>query len=240
MNPQSYTTRRSTADDGALTLHNKVLDSHRGSGYKPAMAAPRPIRSAVAAPTPLHQRALDDLEFIRETMAVAASFTAVPGWGGVAVGVTALVAAAVASRLASVEAWLATWVVEAALALAVGGWAMSRKAHRVGVPLLSGPGRKFALGLAPPLMAGALLTVVFYRAGLVSFLPGLWLLLYGTGFLTGGAFSVKPVPVMGVCFMLLGAAALFCPAAWGNWFMVAGFGGLHVVFGSMIARRYGG
>jgi hypothetical protein len=106
--------------------------------------------------------------------------------------------------------------------------------------LLSGPGRKFALSLSPPLVAGALLTAVLYRAQVVELIPGMWLLLYGVGIVTGGAFSVKIVPVMGLGFMLVGAAALFCPAAWGNSLMAAGFGGLHLIFGIIIARRHGG
>ena len=114
-------------------------------------------------------------------------------------------------------------MVEALLALIVGGWAIDRKARRAEEPLLSGPGRKFALSYSPPILVGILLTIVLYRAGLHTTLPGVWLLLYGTAVVTGGAFSVKIVPVMGVCFMLLGATALFAPAAWGNYFMAAGF-----------------
>jgi len=191
-------------------------------------------------PSALHTRAMDNLRFIRETMESAASFTAVPGRGGVLMGITALLAALVASRQSTVEAWLTTWVVEAVVALLIGGWAMDRKARVVKISLLSAPARKFVLSLCPPLLAGALLTVMLYRAGLVSVLPGMWLLLYGTGVITGGAFSVKIVPVMGLCFMLVGTVALFCPAPWGNWFMAAGFGGLQIVFGMIIARRYGG
>jgi hypothetical protein len=204
------------------------------------MSSLRPLRSVPPEPPALHTRAMDNLRFIRETMERAASFTAVSGWGEVVVGGTALGAALVAARQASVEAWLATWLGTAAISLAISGWASNRKARAAKLPLLSGPGRKFALSLAPPLAVGALLTLVFYRAGLAGALPGMWLLLYGTGVVTGGAFSVRIVPVMGLCFMLLGAAALFCPAAWGNWFMAAGFGGLHLIFGLIIAWRYGG
>ena len=155
-------------------------------------------------------------------------------------GVTALGAALVAAQQATGNLWLATWLVEALLALVIGGWAMDRKARRAQTPLLSGPGRKFALSYAPPVLVGVLLTIVLLRAGTMNALPGTWLLLYGTGVVTGGAFSVKIVPVMGLCFMLLGSVALFAPAAWGNYLMAAGFGGLHITFGIIIARRHGG
>ncbi len=191
-------------------------------------------------PPALHDRAMDNLKFIRETMERASSFTAVPGWGGVLMGATALAASVVAAWQPTLNLWLATWVVEALLALVIGGWAMDRKARRVETPVLSGPGRKFALSYAPPILAGMLMTIMLLRVGAVSALPGTWLLLYGTGVVTGGAFSVRIVPVMGLCFMLLGAVALFAPAAWGNYLMAAGFGGLHIIFGIIIARRHGG
>jgi hypothetical protein len=117
---------------------------------------------------------------------------------------------------------------------------MVRKARSVQVPLFSRPGRKFALGLSPPMLAAALLTFALHSAGLTGLLPGVWLLMYGAGVVAAGAFSVKVVPAMGFCFIGLGAAALFLPAGWGNWLLAAGFGGLHTVFGIVIARRYGG
>jgi hypothetical protein len=204
------------------------------------MAPGNPLRSRPADPIALDARARDNLRFIRETMERAASFTAVPGWGGVALGITALGAAAVASRQESSEAWLITWVAEAALAVAIAGWTTLSKARSAGVSLFTGPGRRFALSFVPPLLVGALLTVVLFRAGLTAAIPGMWLLLYGTGVVTGGAFSIRIVPLMGLCFMVLGAVALFCPASWGNGFLAAGFGGLHIIFGAVIARRYGG
>jgi hypothetical protein len=179
----------------------------------------------------LHDRAMDNLRFIRETMERAASFTAVSGWGQVVVGTVAMFASLAALAVTSLAAWLGVWLGAAAVSLAVSLWALRRK---------SAPARKCALGLAPPLISAALLTVVLLRAGAAELLPGVWLLLYGAGVVTGGASSVRVVPVMGVCFMALGAVALFCPLAWGNYFMAAGFGGLHIIFGIVIARRYGG
>lgn len=205
-----------------------------------AMGTIHPLHPRRDEPTELHDRAMDNLRFIRETMERAASFTAVSGWGAVVIGAMALAAAWVASGQPSAERWVAVWLAAALLAVTTGGWATAWKARQARMPLLSGPGRKFALSLVPALVAGAVLTGVLYRAEMIFALPGVWLLLYGTGIVTAGTFSAPVVPVMGMCFMALGAGALFAPAAWGDAFMAAGFGGLHVVFGALIARRYGG
>lgn len=191
-------------------------------------------------PPALHTRAMDNLQFIRETMERATAFTAISGWGLVAIGLTALAAGFVAGQQKSFKNWLTIWLAEAVVALLIAGWSMDRKARATKTPLLSGPGRKVVFSLSPPLLAGAILSLVLYRAGSTNAIPGLWLLLYGTGVVTGGMFSVSVVPMMGLVFMALGAATLFAPAVFANWFMAAGFGGLHIVFGVIIARRYGG
>jgi hypothetical protein len=184
--------------------------------------------------------AADDLRFIRDTMERSAAFTAVSGWGYIMMGVTALGAASLAVHQFSGAAWLRVWLAEGLLAMAIGLLSCTWKANRRGLPLFSGPARKVGLSLSPPLVAGAFLTFVLFRAGLDSALPATWLLLYGAGIITGGAFSVAIVPIMGICFMVLGGLAVLAPAAWANWFMAAGFGGLHIVFGFLIARRHGG
>jgi hypothetical protein len=191
-------------------------------------------------PPALHTRAMDNLQYIRETMERATAFTAISGWGLVAIGLTALAAGLVAGQQKSFRNWLTIWCAEAVVALLIAGWSMDRKARATKTPLLSGPGRKVAFSLSPPLLAGAILSFVLYRSGSTNAIPGLWLLLYGTGVITGGMFSVSVVPMMGLGFMALGAATLFAPAAFANSFMTAGFGGLHIIFGVIIARRYGG
>jgi hypothetical protein len=182
----------------------------------------------------------DDLRFIRDTMERSAAFTAVSGWGQVILGITAFCAAWLAARQLSQFAWLRVWLAEGLLAAAIGLLSCTWKANRRGLPLFSGPARRVALGLAPPLVAGAFLTFLLFRAGLESALPATWLLLYGAGLMTGGSFSVAIVPVTGLSFMVLGGIAVLAPAAWGNWFLAAGFGGLHIAFGFLIARRHGG
>ena len=204
------------------------------------MATPGPLRSPKLEPIPIDARAADHLRYIRETMESAGEFTAVPGWGGVAMGFTALAAAFAASRQTTPRAWFTVWLIEAFVAVAIAAPAAATKAHRANSALFSGPGRKFVLSFAPAIVVGGLLTFALYQGGFLAVLPGVWLLLYGTAIVTGGAFSVRVVPVMGLCLMLLGAAALFAPASWGNAWMAAGFGIVQIGFGWWIARHYGG
>jgi hypothetical protein len=192
-----------------------------------------------AAPIELHAHATSNLRFIRETMERASTFTAVPGWGGALMGLAAL-GACILCQVVAAPLWLPIWLGCGVLSVLIGTLAIVEKCRRRGTALDSPGARRFALGFAPPLVAGAVLTFAFVRFGLERFIPGLLLLLYGTGVVTGGTFSVRVVPLMGICFQILGAIALFAPAAYGNLLMGAGFGLVHIVFGVIIARRHGG
>jgi hypothetical protein len=185
---------------------------------------------------------LEQIKYIRQTMESAGSFTAVPGLGQIVVGISALAGTYFAQQASAAvdEKWIAIWLTESVVALAVAAYAVARKARIANQSLWSGPARKFALSFAPPLFVGALLTFLLYRAEMLALVPAMWLLLYGTAVITGGAFSVGIVPVMGVCFVTLGTLAVFTPASWANWYMALGFGGLHMVFGGIIARKHGG
>jgi hypothetical protein len=204
------------------------------------MATIRPQPEMPPEPARLESRAASDLRFIRETMESAGSFTAVPGRGGVAMGLVGLASAAIATRLPGPDTFLWVWLGAAGIALSLGGLAMARKARRVGSRFFSVAGRRFVLGLAPALVAAIALTVALWQSGTLEPIPGCWLLLYGAGVLSAGAFSVRPVPVMGGSFMLLGLLTLVTPASWANAMLALGFGGLHLVFGIEIARRHGG
>jgi len=198
-----------------------------------------PDGPGVEQPPALHAHAMDNLRFIRETMERAGPFTAVPGWGGVLMGFIALGASAIAGSLGDAR-WLVIWLATATVCVGVGFTAMMLKARAATARLFAAPFQRFALAYLPPLAAGAVLTAVFVGGGFTARLPGVWLLLYGTALATGGAMSVRIVPIMGLFFMALGPAAFVAPASMGNTFMAAGFGGLHIIFGLIIARRYGG
>lgn len=187
-------------------------------------------------------------------MARSTAFTAVPGWGMVTAGVFALAATGITASAFGPVGDVAVWVLTALLAFGTGTGALIHKARRVGVSVLSGSGRKFVQGLLPALLTGALLTIALleieadrlakeYSAmalRAIDLLPGLWLLLYGVAVVAAGTFSVRVVPVMGMLFMALGLLALALPPVWHPALMAIGFGGLHIGFGLLIARKYGG
>lgn len=211
----------------------KYLKTNRRVAYDVHMATHRP------QPRELHAHAMDNLRYIRETLERAGSFTAVPGVGGVLMGCTALLAAWMSAQHISPASWLIVWTAAAGAALLIGIVGAALKSRKFNLALWSGPGRKFVAGFAPAMLAGAILTVVLFRAGMAGFLPGIWLLLYGAAIVSGGYSSVRVVPLMGACFMLAGSAALFLHG-WNDLFLAAGFGGLHIVFGTVIAVKYGG
>jgi len=183
---------------------------------------------------------MDNLSYIRATMEQAGRFTAVPGTGAMWIGAVGLIAALVAAPLRGTLAWLAVWAGAALLAGAIGVTALRAKARRTGVPLATGPGRKFVLGFVPPLVLGAALTGVALREEVVHLLPGLWLSLYGIGVMSAGSFSVRVVPFSGFVYLCLGLVAFLVPPAWSDALLGLGFGVLHVAFGAVIRRRYGG
>ncbi len=204
---------------------------------------PGPMQRRATHPDPepprLADRAADNLRSIRSAMESSSRFTDLSGIGMVAIGLTALAAALVALAQSSERAAILVWEAEAVIALSIGVMGTLHKARDGWGRLLAAPARKFALGLAPPLAAGGILTLVLQREGLYDLLPGMWLVIYGAAMAAAGAFSVRLLPVMGFAFMAIGTVALLTPT-WAGWLLGVGFGGLHIVFGTIIARRYGG
>jgi hypothetical protein len=191
-------------------------------------------------PRSVSSQAADNLTFIRSAMERSSTFTAIPGAGGMVMGVIGLIAAGVGARQPTADRWLGTWLAAASVAAIVEVAAMTRKAQRAGMTLTGTNARKFALGMAAPLVAGAAITYELWTVRDFTVMAPVWLLLYGAGLFTGGMFSVPVVRAIGVCFMAAGIAAILMPAGWGNVWLAIGFGGLHVAFGAYIARNHGG
>lgn len=199
-----------------------------------------PLRQRSERVVSMESHASRNLSFIRSTMESAGAFTSVPGKGGVAMGLVALLAAVVASLPGFAEHWLRIWIAAAAAAGAIGSVAMARKARQRGQRLFGAVGRRFLLGLTPSILCAIVLTPFLSTLGSPHLIAGTWLLLYGAGVVAGGMFSVRLVPVMGAVFILLGVVCLLFSGLSPNVSMAIGFGGAHIVFGALIARYYGG
>lgn len=193
-----------------------------------------------ASSSEMENHAEDHIRYIRDVMERTSTFTAVPGRGMIAMGCTALIAAAIASQHLSSPAWLRVWFVDAIVAVCIGGSGLVIKARRAGTPLQSGAGRKFIMSFIPSLFVGLIVSIGLWQAGYMALMPGIWMMMYGVGTIAGGEYSVRVVPVMGICFLLTGAGALFMPLAWSNALMAVSYGGFHLVFGWIIARNHGG
>ncbi|HXV85297.1 MAG TPA: hypothetical protein VD793_01290 [Gemmatimonadales bacterium] len=190
--------------------------------------------------TPIHEQqdAKETLAYIRQTMESASTFTAIAGWGLIAVGGLGLLAAGLAWST-GVPADLRVWIPAAVLSIGVAGASTATKARRIEAPLWSGSLRKIVWVMSPALVSGALLTYALLQANAAHLLPGTWLALYGAGVSAGGVFSVRALRWMGLEFVILGAVALLVPQT-GLTLLALGFGGLHLGFGAYIVRRHGG
>ncbi len=187
----------------------------------------------------LIERAEDNLRFIRSTIESASVFTGLSGRGFVLTGISAVFASWLATRQADPERWFMVWMGELALATIVAcsfTWFKTRQRGQSSQRITL---RKLVAAFLPAMLVGGLMSLVLYREQLIELLPGIWLSLYGAAVITAGAWSVRLLPVMGAMFMLLGAAALLTPFS-ADWLMAIGFGGLHIAFGALIWRRYGG
>jgi len=200
-------------------------------------------------PVKLHDRAADNLAFIRQTMLRASAFTAVPGWGIVAMGVIASAGAYGAALRLSPDWWIWAWIAVATAGCLVGAATTVWKGLRMDQPIWTGAGRRAIFSFCPAILAGMMVTEMFYQHHLEILLPGMWLMLYGVAVCAAGAFSVRVVPLMGLVFMLLGAVAFLTrhdtapilgPLTMADAILAAGFGGIHILFGLVIAWRHGG
>lgn len=191
-------------------------------------------------PINIGDRAIDNLQFIRETMERSAVFTSVPGYGGILMGATAIVAAYIAHSQTSIRDWLTVWLTEAVLAFFIGLLAMWQKSKLSKTSLFSTPAKKLIMNSLPPMLCGVFITLGLWRFGHFEVMIPVWILCYGAAVVCGGAFSVKVVPVMGWCFITLGAIAFFLPVNAGQIMMAVSFGVLHIIFGAIIGRKFGG
>lgn len=161
---------------------------------------------------------------------------AVPGSAGIVLGTIALMAAALCLAPGLHKYWLGIWLSAALLGAVLGSILIVRESSLRELRLVGTPLLKFALCLSPSLGAGLVMTAVHWFGGNQHAIPGTWLLLYGCALLTASSATTRVIAALGALFVLFGLTALLLPDDLQLLMLGAGFGGLHVAFGILIAR----
>ena len=184
----------------------------------------------------IDSHAVATLRYIRASMDAAAS-VAVPGSAGIAMGSIGVLATILSSTPGLRDYWIGVWLMAAALGGGVGFALMTRPASLRGLSLYGTPLRKFALGLFPALLGGAVMTAVHWVNGNAHAIPGTWLLFYGCALISASVSATRMIALMGASFVAVGLVALLAPDRLQMLLLGAGFGGLHVLFGVLIGRK---
>jgi len=197
-------------------------------------------KTTASEPTPIGAGAVENLRYIRDTIAAAGTFTTVPGKGCIGMGITALIASGLESIPRLAPSWLPIWVGAAIMACAVALFFMEEKAKAQGLSLRRAVARRFFMTLVPAFVAGGVLTAALVHEVGRNSITGLWLLLYGAGLAACGVFAIPAVLAAGLAFMALGTVALGLPASWAPGILALGFGGVHIVLGVIVLKDHGG
>ena len=198
------------------------------------------------ATAPLEE-ARENLRVIRQTMERSTKYSTLSGISGVLVGLAGI-AGVVATwvlgpgaaiyhhplRLASI------WIVTLFTAIGIDLICNKRRAARVGKHIVSSLGAHIVLAALPAFFAAGILTYFFFQHHLLIYLWGVWMLCYGLAICAVGLFSVRPATYLGSAFVIAGAATLLMPAVPYHLIMMAvTFGGFHILYGVLMARRHG-
>jgi hypothetical protein len=193
------------------------------------------------------QAARENLLYIRKTLEAAGQVTAVSGNALIWVGTLAL-AAAVLNGWVTGAPWtvsdpraaLAVWAIVFVVSVVIVLLGMYRKSRQTAAPIRPPLLKKLLWSLCPALFTGAILTGLALTAGLLEWLPVIWLACYGAAVTNGGLVSIPPIRFMGLGFLIAAAGAALSPRAALLAWLALGFGWLHIVCGAYIARRYNG
>lgn len=130
---------------------------------------------------------------------------------------------------------LAAGIIAAALAVAT--FFTVRRARRAGQPVWSALGRRLAVSMAIPLVAGGLFCIALFLRGAVSLVvPGL-LLFYGLALLNASKYTLDEIRWLGLTQLLIGLVAVLLPG-FGLALFALGFGFGHIIYGLLMYNRY--
>ncbi len=186
-----------------------------------------------------------DLASIRAAMERSVKFLSLSGLSGIMAGIYALAGTAMAYFFLHNPATsqnptlplIATASAVLGLSLAT-GWILSKqKARQLGLSIWNQTSREFLGSLFIPLVAGGLFIIILVANGYSNLVASSCLLFYGLALLNASFFTVREIKFLALSEIVLGLLAALWPEL-GLWLWGAGFGVLHVIYGSVVYYRY--
>lgn len=195
--------------------------------------------------------ARDHLRVIRQTMERSTQYSTLSGWSGILIGIVAIVGVYLTrSMLGGQPVAIQTvrdaaprlgllWATALVLSVAIEFLYNKRRATRVGKRVVSRLGAHILLAALPAFLACGVLTAFFYEHNLLPYILGIWMLCYGLAICAVGLFSARPVTYLGSAFVVSGAITMLAPLTIHLYMMALTFGGFHIIYGIVMARRHG-
>ncbi len=112
-----------------------------------------------------------------------------------------------------------------------------RNSKKKGIRIWDAAAKRLLINLLIPLVTGGLFCLVLLYHGLAGLVAPATLLFYGLALINASKYTLNDIRYLGFCEILLGlTATLFM--GYGLLFWAAGFGVLHIVYGTVMYFKY--
>jgi len=196
----------------------------------------------------------EDIAHIYAMMERSSRFISLSGLSGIVAGVVALIAAGLAYYWMREQGSLylddrhfgdsgllvklvITGLAALAAALFCGIFFTLRKSRKQQQPVWNALTRRLLLSLALPLVAGGLFCIALMMQGHFVFVAPATLVFYGLALVNAGKYTFRDIEFLGIGELVLGLAGMFF-TGYGLLFWAAGFGLLHIVYGTLMHLKY--
>lgn len=193
---------------------------------------------------------LKDISDIKDLMNKSSRFISLSGLSGILAGVYALVGASIAYYIVTnsvrgylildgqifaicmfILAMVALFSVVTAIILT------TKKAKKNGEKIWDSSSKRLLVNFLIPLITGGIYILIILNQGRYGHTAALMLIFYGLALINASKYSLGDIKYLGLTEIALGLICAFLPS-YGFWFWVAGFGIMHIVYGSWMHFKY--
>lgn len=196
-----------------------------------------------------------DLASIRQMMERSARFLSLSGLSGVLAGCYALAGVTAAFYLLgkdgipvglcvtygafsdAIVKLSVIGLIVLAVSLVTAFWFSIRKARRREEDIWNASSRRLLVSISVPLITGGILIVILLATNAFPMIMPVTLIFYGIALFYAGEVTYNEIRYLGLCEIILGLAAVAVPG-YSLIIWAVGFGVLHIIYGTIMYRRY--